>query len=294
MRFNFLRFYTPMPIASFRACASHFRAPSLHRSSSPGLAAFPARPVPITPEHVSSAALDHRQRWRGPVAGHQVERQTERLSPSAAPSSLGSVSARSMEMAAVIAAASPTAPPVGPSSSSTASWAISKRRSISASCASVLPGRHRTRTVFVGHRLGALLVLGPVLGHLRAARKIFGERRPLRQVPPPVDHPPPVCRARRERAVDDRHPDQGRSSGCQSPWRRLGGLSSQRLGNVPRDEQGPSGRLRGQRAARDRGDTASRRNIAPSNRRRPERSRDHHTARSAMVCEIGEQVLARA
>ena len=69
----------------------------------------------------------------------------------------------------------------------------------------------------------------------------------------------------------------------------LGGPRLARLGTCRRVEQGPGGRLRGQCAARDPGDTTGRRNVAAPGRRRPECTRDHHTARWTVVCEIGEQ-----
>jgi len=81
----------------------------------------------------------------------------------------------------------------------------------------------------------------------------------------------PVRRTRGEGARHDRHANEGGSSGCQSPWRRLRRAYSQRLGNS-REEQGPSGRLRGQCAACDPGDTAGRRYVVAPNRRRQTRA----------------------
>jgi hypothetical protein len=56
-----------------------------------------------------------------------------------------------------------------------------------------------------------------------------------------------------------------------------------------RDEQGPSGRLRGQRAAPDPGDTASRRHVVAPNRRCSERARDNHASGRTAVRKIRQQ-----
>lgn len=71
--------------------------------------------------------------------------------------------------------------------------------------------------------------------------------------------------------------------------------SSRRLGGTRhRNEQGTSGRLRGQCATRAPGDTASRLCVPQSDRRSSERARDHHAGGGRWYAKSVSNLVARA